>query len=130
MASSLLRHLRRHIFRGESVVSHPHEICLRAFEKNRHLRPMNLPLTECRRVTHALRAWKAGLSDVAELIPLGPVAPIGEPVLIQPFEEVEVLRRTSVSKEIMVLVSWRDTLYLVNKDDLDERTMRVFRSGR
>ena len=85
---------------------------------------------ECRRVKHALRAWKAGLSDVAELIPLGPVAPIGEPILIQPFEEVEVLRRTGVSGEIMVLVSWGDTLYLVTEDNLEERTMRVFRGGR
>jgi hypothetical protein len=61
---------------------------------------------------------------------MGPVAPVGEPILIEPFEEVQFLRRTKVSGETMALVCWRDTLYLVREDDMETRTMRVFRAGR
>jgi hypothetical protein len=86
--------------------------------------------TECRRVKQPLRAWKASFSDHADFIPIGPIETPGEPFLIQPLEEVEVLRSTCVSGEIMVVVSCRDMLYLVSEDDLEERTMRVFRSGR
>jgi hypothetical protein len=81
--------------------------------------------TECRRVKQALRVWKAGLSDVLEQIPDGPIAPIGEPILIGPFEEVQVYRRTRVSEETMALISWRDTLYLVIDQDLTNRTIRL-----
>ena len=55
------------------------------------------------------------------------MAPVGEPVVIEPFEEIHVLQWTTVSGEVMALVSWRETLYLVADDDLEKRTMRVFR---
>jgi hypothetical protein len=54
----------------------------------------------------------------------------GESVEIEPFEEIRLLRWTRVSVGTMALVSWRDALYVVAKDDLEERTMRVFRAGR
>jgi hypothetical protein len=81
------------------------------------------------RVKKALRAWTPRSSDIGELIPVGPVAPVGEPILIEPFEEVQFLRRTNVSGETMALVCWRDALYLVREDDLETRTMRVIRSN-
>ena len=82
-----------------------------------------------RRVKKALRAWTPRLFDSAEQIPIGPVAPVGEPILIEPFEEIQFLRRTKVSGEAMALVCWRDALYLVKEDDLETRTMRVVRSN-
>ena len=78
----------------------------------------------------AIRGWKPQLSDIAELILKGPIAPVGEPVLIEPFEEIQVLRRTMVNGETMALICWHDTLYLVIDKDLEERTIRVFRSSR
>ena len=86
---------------------------------------MNVLSIESRRVKQALHARKARVLDLA----IGPIEPVGEPVLIQPLEKVEVLRRTCVSGEVIVLVSWRDVLYLVT-EDLEERTMRVFGSWR
>ena len=79
-------------------------------------------------VKQTLRAWKAGLSDIEELTTVGPTEPVGEPILIERFEEIQVLRRTSVSGETMALISWRDTVLLVIDQDLETRTIRVFRS--
>jgi hypothetical protein len=61
---------------------------------------------------------------------MGPITPVGQAVLIEPFEEIHVLRWTSVYGEPMALIAWRDTLYLVDEDDLEGRTMRVFRAAR
>ena len=80
---------------------------------------------DSRRVKQAIRAWKADLPDELEHIPTGPITPVGEPVLIEPFEEIHVLRSTIVYGEPMALISWRDALYLVDEDDLERRTMRV-----
>jgi hypothetical protein len=80
-----------------------------------------------RRVKQAIRAWKTDVPGEQEHIPTGAIAPVGEPVVIEPFEEIHVLRWTTVSREVMALVSWRETLYLVADDDLEKRTMRVFR---
>jgi len=85
--------------------------------------------TGIRRVKHAIRAWTARLS-IGELIRTGPIEPVGEPIVIEPFEEIEVLRRTRVSGEIMALILWRDTPYLVRLDDLEQRTIRGFRLRR
>ena len=83
-----------------------------------------------RRVKQAIRAWKTDLPADAEHIRQGAIVPVGEPVEIEPFEEIHVLRWTRVGVGTMALVSWRETLYLVAEDDLEERTMRVFRAGR
>jgi hypothetical protein len=80
-----------------------------------------------RRVKQSIRAWKTDLPGEQEHIPKGTITPVGEPVLIEPFEEIHVLRWTSVYGEDMALISWRDMLYLVADDDLKERTMRVWR---
>jgi hypothetical protein len=82
------------------------------------------------RVKQPLRAWKADLPAEAGNILLGAIVPVGESVEIEPFEEIRVLRWIRVGVGTMALVSWRDALYLVAKDDLEERTMRVFRPGR
>ena len=83
-----------------------------------------------RRVKQSLRAWTTDLPAEAEHISRGPIVPVGGAVEIEPFEELHVLRWTRVGAGTMALVSWRDALYLVAEDDLEERTMRVFRSGR
>ena len=83
-----------------------------------------------RRVKQAMYAWKTGLPDVSEHIPKGTIEPVGEPIVIEPFEEIHLLRWTSVSGYAMALVSWCDTLYLVAEEDLEYRTMRMFRSLR
>lgn len=82
---------------------------------------------DSRRVKQAIRVWKADLPAEQEHIPKGTITPVGEPVEIEPFEEIHVLRWTSVYGETMALISWRDTLYLVDEDDLQDRTMRLFR---
>ena len=51
-------------------------------------------------------------------------------MVIEPFEEIQILRWTRVGVGTMAVVSWRDALYLVAEDDLEERTMRVLRRGR
>jgi hypothetical protein len=79
--------------------------------------------TECRRVRQALRAWKTSLPDIGELIPTGAVAPVGEPVVLKPLEEIEILRRTCIRGEIMVLVCCRDRLYLITEDELETGTV-------
>jgi hypothetical protein len=83
-----------------------------------------------RRVKQPLRAWKTDLPAEAEPIRQETIVPIGESAEIEPFEEIRVLRWIRVGAGTMALVSWRDALYLVAKDDLEERTMRVFRAGR
>jgi hypothetical protein len=48
---------------------------------------------ECRRVKHAIQAWKTNLPYVSlstKHMPAGPILPVGEPVLIWPPEEVQV----------------------------------------
>ena len=83
-----------------------------------------------RRVKQPLQAWKTDLPADAEHISRGPILPVDEPVEIEPFEEIHVLRQVRVGVGTMALVSWRDALYLVAKDDLEERTMRVLRAAR
>jgi hypothetical protein len=83
-----------------------------------------------RRVKQAIRAWKPELSDTTELIPKGTIAPVGEPVSIDRFEEIEVLRSTRCKGEALALICWRDALYLVTEEDLEKRTIRVFKSLR
>jgi hypothetical protein len=78
---------------------------------------------ECRRLEQPVRAWKADFSGLGA-IATHPVAPVGEPILINRREEVEVLRRVCVRGEVMALVSWCDSLFLVNEDDLETRTVQ------
>jgi hypothetical protein len=80
-----------------------------------------------RRVKQSIRAWKTDVPGEQEHIPKGTITPVGQAVLIEPFEEIHVLRWTSVYGEDMALISWRDALYLVDEEDLQDRTMRVFR---
>jgi hypothetical protein len=80
-----------------------------------------------RRVKQSLRAWKTDLPAEAQHILLGAIFPVGEPVEIERFEEIHVLRRVRVSVGTMALVSWRDTLYLVNEADLEHRTIQILR---
>ena len=83
-----------------------------------------------RRVKQRIRAWKTDLPAEAGHILLRAIVPVGESVEIEPFEEIQVLRRVRVGVGTMSLVSRREALYLVAKDDLEERTMRVFGSWR
>jgi hypothetical protein len=77
-----------------------------------------------RRVKHTLQAWKTSLPD-------GPLPatstrslkPVGEPILIWPLEEIEVLRWVRVNEEPMALVLWHDRLYLVTYQDLETQTI-------
>jgi hypothetical protein len=69
------------------------------------------------------------LPDLAELIPIRPITPIGEPILIKPFEEVEILRRTYFGEEVLVLVSCRNRLYLITESDLETRTIHEAESS-
>ena len=80
-----------------------------------------------RRVKQAIRAWRTDLPDEQEHLSKGAIVPVGEPVEIEPFEEIHVLRWTSIGGEAMALVSLRDALYIVTEDDLEQRTIRVFK---
>jgi hypothetical protein len=81
---------------------------------------------ERRRVKRTIHAWKADLPDNLEHIPPGPIAPMGDPVLIEPFQELRIVRLTSSQWETMALVSWGDALYLISYHDLIKRTIKVF----
>lgn len=54
-----------------------------------------------RRVKQAIRAWKTDLPTEEEHIRLGAIAPMGKPVVIEPFEEIHVLRWTNVCGKTM-----------------------------
>jgi hypothetical protein len=85
---------------------------------------------ERRRVKHAVQAWKTRLPDGPTAETSSSVKPVGEPVLIWPLEEIEVLRWIRMNEELMALVLWRDTLYLVTDHDLEAQTIRVSMSFR
>ena len=80
-----------------------------------------------RLVTRSIHAWNIDPPADQEHIPDG-VEPVGEPITIETLSGIEVLW-THVKSETMALVCWRDTLYLVEEDDLETRTMRVIRSN-
>jgi hypothetical protein len=86
--------------------------------------------TEYRRVKRALKAWKTNLldrpDDLTEHNATEPLEPVGNPVLIGPFEEVQVLRRTRVNEEKMTLVSWHNKLHLVVDGELDHKSVQLF----
>jgi hypothetical protein len=86
--------------------------------------------SERRRVKQAIPVWKANLPEDFEHLPAGPIAPVGELIWVDAFEELRVVRRTRNRGEKMVLVAWDGSLYLVSEDDLEERTIRVFRAFR
>src|SRR5208337_3638103 len=44
-----------------------------------------------RQVKQSIRAWKTDLLGEQEHIPTGAIAPVGEQVVIEPFEEIHVL---------------------------------------
>ena len=89
-----------------------------------------MDLLDNRRVKRAMYAWKTDLPDVSEHIPKGIIELVGEPIVIEPLEEIHLLRWTNVSGFTMALVSWCDTPYLVAEEDLKHRTMQMFRSLR
>jgi hypothetical protein len=81
-------------------------------------------------VKQPLRAWQTDLPTETEHIPRGPIAPLGEHVVIEAFEEVLALPWAIASDgQTMALVCWGDALYLVLENDLQERTIRVLRWG-
>jgi hypothetical protein len=83
--------------------------------------------TEYRRVKRTLKAWKTNLLDRSDdLTATEPIEPVGNPILIGPFEEVQVLQRTRVGGDNMALVSWRSKLHLVVDDDLDHRSIQLY----
>ena len=82
-----------------------------------------------RLVTRSMRGWNIYPTANEEQIPEG-IVPVGEPITIERVSAIEVLLWTHVNSETMALVLWRHTLYLVKEDDLETRTMRVFRAGR
>jgi hypothetical protein len=67
----------------------------------------------------------ADLSDDLEPVSAEQILPVGRPIPIGPFEEIQVLRRVRVSEKEMALISWRDTLYLAIDRDVGTRTKRV-----
>jgi hypothetical protein len=52
-----------------------------------------------------------------EHLPQARIMAIGEPIVIEPMEELHILRRP------------RAALYLIQANDLEHGTMRVFRAG-
>ena len=83
---------------------------------------------DTRRVKHPIRAWRADVSEDVEHLPQGRLKAIGEPIMIEPMEEIHILRWPT-DPEDMVLVSSRAVLYLIVGDDLEHGAMRVFRAG-
>ena len=83
-----------------------------------------------RRVKKALRAWRAELQDVEEHLQKESIFPAGEPEVIEPFEEIRVLRWINLGWQTMALVSWGDVPFLVTEDELERRTIRVFKWAR
>jgi hypothetical protein len=86
--------------------------------------------TEYRRMKKNIQAWKTNLLDGADQEEArretGPVVPVGRPVLIGPFEEVQVVRRTCINDKAMALVLWRNGKHLVLDDDLTHRSIQLF----
>jgi hypothetical protein len=69
-----------------------------------------------------MRAWTTDPVGEEEHISTAPIVSVGEPVVIEPFEEIHVLRWARVGRG-KALVLWRDSLYLVDEDDLQDRTL-------
>jgi hypothetical protein len=80
-----------------------------------------------RRVKYAIRAWKLALPEADFSIPLGPIEPVGEPAMLEPFEEIEFIRWTSDSGDPWALVLRRDSLLLITQDDFARNTVRALR---
>jgi hypothetical protein len=81
-------------------------------------------------VTQAIRAWRLGHRASKEPVPKMAIGPMGDTVVIEPFQEIRILFWTDVTGEVMALVSWCNALYMVTEDDVEQRTMRVSRSAR
>jgi hypothetical protein len=80
-----------------------------------------------RSVKYRIRAWKLALPVADFTIPLGPIEPVGEPTLLEPFQEIQFLRWTSNSGDTWALVSRRDSLFLITQDDFARNTVRALR---
>jgi hypothetical protein len=78
-----------------------------------------------RRVKHAIRAWKLALPEADYGIPLGPIEPVGEPAMLEPFDEIQFLRWTSNIGDTWALVMHRDLMFLITQDDFARKTVRA-----
>ena len=83
---------------------------------------------DTRRVKHPIRAWRADVSEDVEHLPKDRIMAIGEPIVIEPMEELHILRWPKDPDDVVV-VSCRSSLYLMHASDLECGTMRVFRAG-
>jgi hypothetical protein len=83
---------------------------------------------DTRRVKHPIRARRADVSEDVEHLPQGRLRAIGEPIVIEPMEELHILRWPSPPDDL-ALVSCRGSLHLIAAYDLEHGTMRVFRAG-
>ena len=81
-----------------------------------------------RRVEQAIRAWNVGVPGQKHF--LRDIVPTGQPVQIEPPQEIRILWWTDVNRETMALVSCRNRLYLVNESELDRRTKQLCRTAR
>jgi hypothetical protein len=84
---------------------------------------------DTRRVKHSIRAWHADVSDNLEHLPQGRLIAIGEPIVIEPLEELHILRWPTFPDDL-ALISYRGALYLIPVNDLEHQAMRLFRAGR
>lgn len=85
---------------------------------------------ENRQVTQAIRAWRVERrASKHYLVKIG-IGPVGDPIVIEPFEEIRVLWWTAVNGEAMAVVSFLGTGYLVREEDLEQRTKRALTSQR
>jgi hypothetical protein len=80
-----------------------------------------------RRVKYSIRAWKLALREANYGIPIGPIEPVGEPAMLEPFDEIQFLRWTSNRSDTWALVSRRDSLFLISQDDFARNTVRALR---
>jgi hypothetical protein len=78
-----------------------------------------------RRVKYVIRAWKLRLPEADYSIPLGPIEAVGEPAMLEPFDEIQFLCWTSNSGDIWALILRRDSLFLITQDDFAQNTVRA-----
>ena len=83
---------------------------------------------EIRRVKHSIRAWRINASETDEHLAPGRLAPIGEPIMIEPLEELRILRLLG-DQDDMGLVSCRGERYLIPIQELDQKTIRIWNLG-
>jgi len=57
---------------------------------------------DTRRVKHPIRAWRADVSEDVEHLPQGRLMAIGEPIMIEPMEEIHILRWPTDPEELAI----------------------------